>query len=69
MTQCEMILQHLEQYGSITAAEAMSEYAIARLASRISDLRKDGVRIQRKMVTAKNRFGESVSFAEYSLEE
>ena len=69
MTQCEMIMQHLEQYGSITAAEAMNEYGIARLASRISDLRKDGVRIQRKMVTAKNRFGESVSFAEYSLEE
>ena len=69
MTQCEMILQHLEQYGSITAIEAMNEYGIARLASRISDLKKDGVRIQRKMVTAKNRFGESVSFAEYSLEE
>ena len=69
MTQCEMIMQHLEQYGSITAAEAMNEYGIARLASRISDLKRDGVCIKRRMVTAKNRFGDSVSFAEYSLEE
>ena len=69
MTQCEMILKHLEKYGSITSAEAMSEYGIARLASRINDLKKDGVQIKKRMVKAKNRFDEPVAFAEYSLEE
>ena len=69
MTQSEKILKHLEVYGSITASEAMSEYGIMRLASRISDLKKDGVRIKRTMVKAKNRFDEPVAFAEYRLEE
>lgn len=69
MTQCEMILQHLRTEGSITAAEAMSDYGIMRLASRISDLKKDGVPIRRRMVKAKNRFGEPMAYAEYSIEE
>lgn len=69
MTQCEMILQHLQVEGSITAAEALSEYGIMRLASRISDLKKDGVKIRRRMVKAKNRFGEPMAYAEYSIEE
>ena len=69
MTQCEKILRHLESEGSITAAEALSEYGIMRLASRISDLKKIGVPIRKRMVKAKNRFDEPVCFAEYSLED
>lgn len=66
MTQNEMIKRHLTMFGSITAAEAMQEYGIMRLASRIWDLRHEGVAIEREMKTAKNRFGEPVSFAVYS---
>lgn len=69
MTQCEKILRHLQVNGTITAGEALSEYGIMRLASRISDLKKDGVQIKKRMVKAKNRFDEPVAFAEYSLEE
>ncbi len=35
MTQCQRILRHLKDYGSITSVEAMREYGIMRLASRI----------------------------------
>lgn len=38
VTQCDRILRHLRDYGSITGAEAVSEYGIYRLASRITDL-------------------------------
>ena len=69
MTQCEQIMSHLEQHGSITSAEAESEYGIYRLASRISDLKKSGVRISRTMINAKNRFGKPIHFAEYRMEE
>lgn len=69
MTQTEKILNHLQQFGTITAGEALAEYGIMRLASRISDLKKSGVPIGKRMVKAKNRFGESVAFAEYSLED
>ena len=40
MTQCDRILRHLESGGSLTAAQAMQEYGIYRLASRINDLKK-----------------------------
>nr|DAJ64480.1 MAG TPA: helix-turn-helix domain protein [Caudoviricetes sp.] len=36
MTQCDRILRHLESGGSLTAAQAMQEYGIYRLASRAS---------------------------------
>ena len=67
MTQCETILRHMEDCGSITSLEAMQEYGIMRLASRITDLKKVGYPIRREMVSRKNRYGETVTFARYSL--
>ena len=67
MTQCERIIRHLEDYGSITSATAMEEYGIMRLASRISDLKKQGVSIKTEIVSGKNRYGERTSYARYSL--
>ena len=67
MTQCEKILRHMEDYGSITSLEAMNEYGIMRLASRISDIKHLGIPIHKEMVSGKNRYGESTSYARYSL--
>lgn len=68
MTQTDRILHHMQEVGPITAAAAMQEYGCFRLAARIADLKKRGYPIHKEMVTAKNRFGESTSFAQYSLE-
>lgn len=67
MTQCEKILRHLQDYGTITSLEAVNEYGIMRLASRICDLRKAGYEISGQMITSKNRYGDKVSFKEYKL--
>lgn len=67
MTQSERILDHMKKHGSITAIEALNEYGVFRLASRISDLKKEGYDIERRFVRSKNRFGEPVAYAEYSL--
>ena len=67
MTQCERIQRHLKDYGSITSLEAMQEYGIMRLASRISDLKKLGIPIKKEMVNGKNRYGESTTYAKYTL--
>lgn len=64
MTQCDRILRHLESGGSLTAAQAMQEYGIYRLAS----LKKRGVSIQKRTASSKNRYGEKVSYAEYYME-
>lgn len=67
MTQSERIARHLRDYGSITSLEAIQEYRIMRLASRISDLKRKGLPIQREMVSGRNRYGEATSYARYSL--
>lgn len=68
MTQHEKILRHIHDYGSITSLEAVNEYGIMRLASRISELKKAGIPIQKETVNGKNRYGETTSYARYSLD-
>lgn len=68
MTQTEQVLRCMEKSGSITSLEAMQEYGIMRLASRITDLKKAGIPIRRDMVSQKNRYGETVTFARYSID-
>ena len=66
-TQCDKVLEYMRQFGSITQIQALFDLGCMRLASRISDLRQQGYTIGRRMKTGKNRYGESVSFAEYYL--
>nr|DAG60668.1 MAG TPA: helix-turn-helix domain protein [Bacteriophage sp.] len=67
MTQCERILRHLQDYGSITQAEAVTEYGCYRLGARIWDLKAQGIPIRSERVTGKNRYDEPVSFSRYSI--
>ena len=68
MTQCERVLQYMRDFGSITPLDAMRDLAVMRLASRVSDLRKMGYAIKKESRTEKNRYGQSTTFAVYSLE-
>lgn len=68
-TQCDLILMHMKKYGSITHMEAESEYGIARLASRINDLRRQGVAIKSEIIAGKNRRDETTHYARYYLAE
>lgn len=69
MNQCDMVLRHLKDVGSITSLDAMNEYGIMRLASRISDLKKRGHKITSKIVHGKNRYNEQIFYKEYFMEE
>jgi len=66
-TQCDKVLRHLRDYKTLTSKEAMEEYGIYQLVSRISDLKKAGHNITSRTVTAKNRYQEDTHFSEYSL--
>ena len=66
-TQCNMIMAHIKKHGSITSLEAMTEYGIMRLASRINDLRRRGAPSVSETATGENRNGETVRFAKYKL--
>ena len=67
MKQTDRIIRHLCDYGNITSLEAMQDYGIMRLASRIHDLRKAGFDIFGETVAAKNRYGEPTRFSKYSI--
>ena len=66
-TQCDLIMRHLKDYGEISQLDALREYGIMRLASRVSELRKRGVDIKVVMATGRNRYGEKTHYAIYEL--
>lgn len=68
LTQCEMVIAYIEEYGDITPIDAVQELGIMRLASRICDLKKQGFPIVSKMITVKNRRGKDCRVKLYSLE-
>lgn len=69
MTQEERILRHLQDYGDITSWEAITEYGITRLSDKIYTLRNKGYNIETVRLSAKNRYGETVSYGKYILRE
>lgn len=68
-TQCERILRHLKDFGSISDDEAGGMYGIRRLASRIYDLRQKGYVISSETVKGKNRYGEVTHYSVYRLKQ
>ena len=69
ITQYDRVLAHLKVKGKITSWESIMEYGITRLSAVIYILRKDGYNISSKFQSAKNRYGDIVSFVEYTLAE
>lgn len=67
MSQKEMILKHLEDFGSITTWEAYKDYGITRLSDRIFTLRKVYV-ITDEWEYGTNRYGKSIKWKKYILE-
>lgn len=66
-TQCERIIQYLHDFGKITTFEAFTELGIARLASRIFDLKEQGYTFTKKRIYTNNRYGEKTHYDEYRL--
>lgn len=46
MSQKQQILNHIKKQGSISMREAIMDYSIQSLTSRISELRRDGHKIK-----------------------
>ena len=68
ITQNDKVLRHMKEHGSITTMEEFTEYGITRLAARIADLKASGYAISSAFEVGKNRYGEPVNYARYSLE-
>ena len=68
-TQNQRIIEYIEQFGSITQLDALRDLGVMRLASRISDLRRNGVKIVSTTEAVENRYGEKCHIKRYSFGE
>ena len=67
-TQVGMIYNWLKEGNPITPLDALSEFGCMRLQARIHDIeQRYGIRVKRKYVSHRNKFGKQVSFMQYSL--
>lgn len=66
--QTQRVLDYMAQNDGITQLEAIRDLGVMRLASRISDLRKEGYRIASSREAVKNRFEETSYIKRYRLE-
>lgn len=66
-TQAQRVLDYMDRFGSITQLDALRDLGVMRLASRISDLRKQGYVIKGETESVTNRFDEKCTIKRYSL--
>ena len=69
VNQCDRILFYLRRYGSITQLDALRDLGIMRLASRMSDLRKQGIDFKSETIAVKNSMEETCYIKRYFIEE
>lgn len=67
--QHELIKAYLKKNGSITAMEAFSELGITKLTTRINEMIREGLQVEKVKERGKNRYGVSVSYVRYILKE
>lgn len=64
--QTERVLSYIREFGSITQIDALRDLGVMRLASRISDLRRQWYAITGKIEPVKNRYGENCYIKRYT---
>lgn len=69
MTQSERIIAYMKEFGSISPMEAFRDLGVTKLATRISEMTRDGMQFDKEYVSTKNRYGESVHYMRYRLKE
>lgn len=69
LNQQNRVLEYIKQFGGITSFEAYTELGITQLAARVRNLEDEGYKFERTRVHTQNRFGEKVSFVNYTLKE
>lgn len=61
----ELILKHLQRYGSITDPGARDKIGTTRCSEYIRQLREEGYKIDTEWRTGKNRYGRKVRYGVY----
>lgn len=67
--QTDRVLDYIREFGSITQLEALQDLGVMRLASRVSDLKRQGYPIEGRIEAVKNRYGEKCYIKRYTVRE
>ena len=67
MSRADRVLEYINEYGSITPLEAFRDLGYTRLSAAIFELKRAGYNIITERKTGKNRRGQFVTYACYSL--
>lgn len=65
--QCNRVMTYIRENGSIDPWRAFTDIGVTRLAARIHEIRNENVFIERELVKSVNRYGENVTYAQYTL--
>ena len=65
MNQRQRILSYIDDFGSITPMQAFSDLGITKLATRISELIREGIEIEKVEEHGVNRYGEKTRYMKY----
>ena len=66
-TQTERVYDYMLEFGSITPLDALRDLGCMRLGARVWELRNRGIPVVSDMIGVKNRWGDTVRVAQYSL--
>lgn len=66
-TQKDRILDHIKRYGSITPMDAYYFLGITKLATRVSEMRREGIEFNIIIEHGINQVGVPMHYARYSL--
>jgi hypothetical protein len=69
MTQREAIIDYINQFGSITPMQAFADLGITKLATRVSEMKKEGITLKHESIKCKTRLGRTTHYTRYSFEE
>ena len=67
VTQRDLILKYMEDFGSITSFQAYADLGVTQLGARIKELKAMGYVFQTEPQKNVNRYGKPVRFVKYKL--
>ena len=68
LTQLDRVLRHLNDFGSISQWESITEYGITRLSAIIFILKHEHYPITSEWIHSTNRYGEKSRYKKYYLD-
>lgn len=67
VSQKQMVLDYIREFGSITPLDAFRDLGITRLSAIVFRLRDEGHDIRTQRGHGKNRYGQPIRYARYSF--